>query len=115
MFHCQDGSELSGHLSHKGLPGVELSTGSLGHGLSVAAGMAYAAALTGKSHRVFALLSDGECDEGSIWEAAMFAGHHKGGLMWSSQQFSKFSDAFIQPRVCRGRSLSLCATRSRYR
>jgi transketolase len=75
--HCQDGSKLSGHVSHKGIPGVELSTGSLGHGLSVGAGMAYAAALDGKAHRVVVLMSDGECDEGSNWEAVLFAAHHK--------------------------------------
>lgn len=75
--HCQDGSLFSGHVSHKGIPGVELSTGSLGHGLSVAAGMAYAGKLDGKNHRVVALLSDGECDEGSNWEAVLFASHHR--------------------------------------
>jgi len=75
--HYQNGSDLSGHVSHKGNPGVELSTGSLGHGLSVATGMALAARLDGSGHRVFTLLSDGECDEGSIWEAALFAAHHK--------------------------------------
>lgn len=75
--HYQDGSILSGHISHKGVPGVELSTGSLGHGLPVATGMAYAGKLDGKSHRVFVLMSDGECDEGSNWEAVLFAGHHK--------------------------------------
>jgi transketolase len=74
--HYQDGSDLSGHVSHKGIPGVELSTGSLGHGLPVAAGMALAAKLDSRSHRVFALLSDGECDEGSNWEAILFAAHH---------------------------------------
>jgi len=73
--HYQNDSELCGHVSHK-LPGVDLSTGSLGHGLSVAAGMAYGAKLDGKSHRVFCLLSDGECDEGSTWEAILFAAHH---------------------------------------
>lgn len=75
--HYQDGSDLSGHVSHKGIPGVEFSTGSLGHGLSVGAGMAYAAKLDRKSHRVFVLLSDGECDEGSNWEAILFASHFK--------------------------------------
>ena len=75
--HYQDGSDLSGHVSHKGIPGVDLSTGSLGHGLNVASGMAFAARKQGKSHRVFALLSDGECNEGSTWEAAMFSGHHQ--------------------------------------
>jgi transketolase len=75
--HCMDGSNLSGHVSHKGVPGVEFSTGSLGHGLPVATGMAKAAQLDGAKHRVFVLLSDGECDEGSNWEAIMFAAHHK--------------------------------------
>ncbi|MCA8997337.1 MAG: transketolase [Planctomycetaceae bacterium] len=75
--HYQDGSKLSGHVSHKGIPGVEFSTGSLGHGLSVGTGMAYAAKLRGAAHRVFVLLSDGECDEGSNWEAILFAGHHQ--------------------------------------
>ena len=75
--HCQDGSNLSGHVSHKGMPGVEISTGSLGHGLSVGAGMAYAAALDDATHRVVVLMSDGECDEGSVWEAVLFAAHHK--------------------------------------
>ena len=75
--HYQDGSQLNGHISHKGIPGVELSTGSLGHGLPVGAGMAYAGKLKTNSHRVFVLLSDGECDEGSNWEAILFASHHK--------------------------------------
>lgn len=75
--HYQNGSKLSGHVSHKGVPGVEFSTGSLGHGLSVGAGMALAAKRTDKRHRVFVLLSDGECDEGSNWEAILFAAHHQ--------------------------------------
>jgi transketolase len=75
--HYQDGSDLSGHVSHKGIPGVELSTGSLGHGLPVATGMAKAGQLDGANHRIFVVLSDGECDEGSNWEAALFAAHHK--------------------------------------
>ncbi len=74
--HYQDGSILSGHVSHKGIPGVEFSTGSLGHGLPVATGMALAAKRKGKTHRVFTILGDGECDEGSIWEAALNACHH---------------------------------------
>jgi transketolase len=75
--HYQDGSLLSGHVSHKGIPGVELSTGSLGHGLGVGAGMALAGKLDGADWRVVVLLSDGECDEGSNWEAALFAAHHR--------------------------------------
>lgn len=75
--HYKNGSVLSGHISHKNVPGVELSTGSLGHGLGVSAGMAYAAKLDKKKHRIICLLSDGECDEGSIWEAVLFSSHHK--------------------------------------
>lgn len=75
--HYQNGSIFSGHVSHKGVPGVELSTGALGHGLNVATGMALAAKRGAENWRAFALLSDGECDEGSTWEAAMFAAHHK--------------------------------------
>ena len=75
--HYQDGSDLSGHVSHKGIPGVELSTGSLGHGINVGVGMALAAKMDKKLQRVFVFMSDGECDEGTIWEAAMFASHHK--------------------------------------
>jgi transketolase len=75
--HYQNGSKLSGHVSHKGVPGVEFSTGSLGHGLSVGTGMALAAKKQGKGHRVFVVLSDGECDEGSNWEAILFAAHHR--------------------------------------
>lgn len=74
--HYQDGADLCGHVS-TGLPGIELSTGSLGHGLPVAAGMALSAKLDGKSHRVVVLMSDGEFDEGSNWEAILFAAHHK--------------------------------------
>ena len=74
--HYADGSRLSGHVSHH-VPGVDFSTGSLGHGLSAAAGMAYAAKKDGKDRRVFALLGDGECNEGAVWEAAMFACHFR--------------------------------------
>lgn len=76
LTHYQDGSDLSGHVSHKGIPGVEFSTGSLGHGLPVATGMALAAKINHQQHRVFVLMSDGECDEGSNWEAILFAAHH---------------------------------------
>jgi transketolase len=71
----QNGSHLPGHATY-GVPGVEVSTGSLGHGLSIGCGMALAGKHDGKSYRVFTLLSDGECDEGSTWEAALFAPHH---------------------------------------
>lgn len=74
--YCSGTSLLIGHLSH-GVPGVEVSTGSLGHGLPLAAGMAIAARASGRRSRVFCLLSDGECDEGSTWEAILFSSHHR--------------------------------------
>jgi transketolase len=74
--HCANGSALSGHVSHAGVPGVELSTGSLGHGLSVAAGMALQAKRKGWPFRTYVAMGDGECAEGSVWEAAQFAAHH---------------------------------------
>ena len=67
------GSCLEEHPGPGCAPGVEVATGSLGHGLSLGVGMALAGRLQGQSYRVFALLSDGECNEGSVWEAAMFA------------------------------------------
>jgi transketolase len=72
-----DNGTLWGHSTWKTMPGIEASTGSLGHGLPIGVGMALAAKLDGKKHRVFVLLGDGECDEGSVWEAALFAGHKK--------------------------------------
>ncbi|WP_216361219.1 transketolase [Caulobacter mirabilis] len=75
--HYSNGSVLSGHVSHKGVPGVELSTGSLGHGLGVGGGMAKQLRRLGGNQRVFVVLSDGECDEGSNWEAILFASHHR--------------------------------------
>lgn len=68
----QDGSPLLGHVSHH-VTGVELSSGSLGHGIGAAVGMAMAAKLDGKSWRTFVVLGDGECNEGSVWEAAQTA------------------------------------------
>jgi transketolase len=74
---CQKGSILGGHPEIHLIPGVEASTGSLGHGLSFGVGIAFAGKLDKKDYRAFTLLSDGECQEGSVWEAAMFASHHK--------------------------------------
>lgn len=71
----QNGSKLAGHATTS-VPGIEISTGSLGHGLPIACGMALAAKRDGLGFRVFTVLSDGECDEGSVWEAALFAPHH---------------------------------------
>jgi transketolase len=74
--HYQNGSRLSGHVSHH-LPGVDFSTGSLGHGLGAAAGIAYALKKDGRKERSFVVLGDGECNEGSVWEAALFANHFR--------------------------------------
>ena len=73
---CVDGSRLGTHPDHV-LPGVDFSTGSLGHGLSLATGSALAARLSGSERRTFVLMSDAECNEGSVWEAVMFAAHHR--------------------------------------
>jgi transketolase len=74
--YCADGSALAVHPEHT-LRGVDFSTGSLGHGLSMATGAAYAARLQRSARRVFVLVSDAECNEGSVWEAVMFAAHHR--------------------------------------
>ncbi len=71
------GSYLQGHPEMKNIPGVDMSSGSLGQGLSAAVGMALSAKMDNKSYRVYALTGDGELQEGQIWEAAMFAGHRK--------------------------------------
>ncbi len=73
---CGDGSLLGVH-PESALAGVDFGTGSLGHGLSLGAGAALAARLQGSSRRVFVLVSDAECNEGSLWEAVMFAAHHR--------------------------------------
>ncbi len=73
--YCQNGSPLIGHVSHH-VPGVEVSTGSLGHGLPIGCGMALAAKRSRLPSRTFVILSDGELDEGSNWEAILFAAHH---------------------------------------
>ncbi len=73
---CQADGAFGVHLQND-VPGVEITSGSLGHGLGIAAGMALAAKQDRKSYRTFVLLGDGECYEGMIWESAMFAGHHR--------------------------------------
>ena len=77
MTHYQNGSNLSGHVSHKLLKGVEISTGSLGHGLPISIGIAYGLKIDKLNSNTFCLMSDGELDEGSNWEAFLFGAHHK--------------------------------------
>ena len=71
------GEMLQGHPDMKGTPGVDMSAGSLGQGISVAVGMALSAKLSNEDYRVYTMLGDGEIQEGQVWEAAMFAGHRK--------------------------------------
>lgn len=73
----QIGSYLQGHPDMKHIPGVDMSSGSLGQGISTAVGMALSAKLSDEDYRVYTLLGDGEIQEGQVWEAAMFAGHRK--------------------------------------
>jgi transketolase len=73
---CEDNTFLGVH-PEAAIPGVDFSTGSLGQGIGIAVGAALAARLQGSKRRVFCLVSDGECNEGSVWEAAMFAAHHR--------------------------------------
>ncbi|MUG72483.1 transketolase [Paenibacillus validus] len=75
-YYIDDGI-LPGHLDMKAVPGIELSTGSLGHGLSVGVGMSIANMLDNNPGNIYVLLGDGECNEGSVWEAAMLASHNK--------------------------------------
>lgn len=74
--YCGNDAPLGGHVTSNGVPGVELSTGSLGHGLPYGLGIAISRKMNGVNGRVFVVMSDGECDEGTTWEAAMIAHHH---------------------------------------
>ena len=74
--HYANGSMLSGHVSHKGVPGVEVSTGALGHGLGMGVGMALGAKMDGAAWRTYVVLGDGECDEGEVWESALQAAQY---------------------------------------
>ncbi len=75
--YCQNGSQLPGHSTKTGIPGIEISTGSLGHGLSIGCGMALVGNRDKKNYRIFVMLSDGELNEGSNWEAILFASQHR--------------------------------------
>ena len=75
--YCGDGAPLGGHVTSKGVPGVELSTGSLGHGLPYGLGIALSRKRSSAPGRVFVVMSDGECDEGTTWESALLANHHE--------------------------------------
>ena len=75
--YCEDGEKMIAMTTINNIPGIEASTGSIGHGLPIGAGMAMAMKLNKINKRVYVIIGDGECDEGSIWEAALISSHHK--------------------------------------
>lgn len=90
---CRYGAMLGGHPEAGKVPGVEASTGALGHGLSIGIGMALAARIDRRASRVFVVMGDGEIDEGSVWEAAMCAGKHRLGNLTAIIDYNKIQSA----------------------
>jgi transketolase len=90
---CRKGSILGGHPEHGKVPGVEASTGALGHGLSIGVGMALAARMSKRQSRVFVVMGDGEINEGSVWEAAMSAGKHNLSNLVAIIDYNKIQSA----------------------
>jgi transketolase len=90
---CRYGAMLGGHPEAGKVPGVEASTGALGHGLSLGVGMALAARMDGRPSRVFVVMGDGEIDEGSVWEAALCAGKHRLGNLTAIVDYNKIQSA----------------------
>lgn len=88
--YCMNGSKLIGCSTNNGIPGVEVTTGSMGHGLPLGVGMALSAKIRKKNYRVFVIISDGECDEGSTWEAILQAGNFKLGNLIVIVDYNKF-------------------------
>jgi transketolase len=89
-MYCKPGGRLGAHPDY-GVPGIAASTGSLGHGMGIATGMAYAERLQGRVGRIFTVLSDGECQEGSTWEAAMMAANKSLDNLIAFVDFNDFS------------------------
>jgi transketolase len=90
---CRRDSILGGHPEAAKVPGVEASTGALGHGLSYGLGMALAARIEGRDSRIFVVMGDGEINEGSVWEAAMCAGKHRLGNLTAIIDYNKIQSA----------------------
>ena len=100
--YARDGGRLAEHPSRASVPGIDVATGSLGHGLPIAAGMALAAKMRGEKHRTFAMLSDAECFEGSVWEAALFASARRLDNLVAIVDFNRWSamartDTVLEP------------------
>lgn len=113
--YCAEGSLLGVHPDRE-LPGIDFSTGSLGFGLPVGVGATLAARLEGSDRRVFVLVSDAECNEGSVWEAAMYAAHHRLGRLTvvvdlnGQQALGKTADVLsLTPMVARWRAFGWAA------
>jgi len=90
---CRLDSSLGGHPEYGKVPGVEASTGALGHGLSIGVGMALAARMQGRDSRIFVAMGDGEINEGSVWEAALCAGKHRLGALTALVDYNKLQSA----------------------
>jgi transketolase len=112
----QDGSYMAGHVSHYDMAGVEASTGSLGHGLPIGTGMALAARWADSPSRIFVMMSDGELDEGSNWEAVLFAAHHELDNLVAIVDFNKIQSLDrieqtlrLEPLAAKFRSFGWCA------
>lgn len=102
----QADSILQGHPDMKHIPGVDMSTGSLGQGISAACGMAIAAKMAGKDYRTYTIVGDGESEEGQVWEACMFAAHHKLDnfcliIDWNGLQIDGAIDEIVSPAPSR--------------
>ncbi len=96
---CRKGSILGGHPEHGKVPGVEASTGALGHGLSIGVGMALAARIQKRDSRVFVIMGDGEINEGSVWEAALSAGKHRLSNLVAIIDYNKIQSAGATARI----------------
>ena len=113
--YAQDGGRLAEHPSRTSVPGIDAATGSLGHGLPIGAGMALAAKMRDEKHRTFALLSDGECLEGSVWEAAIFAAARQLDNLVAIVDFNRWSamdrtDTLLEPLAVKWTAFGWLAT-----
>ena len=117
---CRRDSILGGHPEAGKIPGVEASTGALGHGLSVGLGMALAVRAQKRDSRVFVVMGDGEINEGSVWEAAMCAGKHKVANLTALIDYNKIQSAGptrdiqdLEPLADKWRAFRICSARGR--
>lgn len=97
---CAVDGILGGHPEYNKVPGVEASTGALGHGLSIGVGMALAARADKRDSKIFVIMGDGEINEGSVWEAAMSAGNHKLGNLIAMVDYNKIQSAGATREIC---------------